>query len=484
MSVEEKSRQELVAEVEELRRRLAACEETLEAMRRGKPDGAAASGPQREQVCTVKSAPFEDLSEQKRDEEGLETSRKRTEQAARQSARELEVFDAIAEVLFTVRDEAMYSEVLEIILEATESKYGVFGYIEENGDLVVPSMARHIWDKCRVREKSLVFPRDAWGDCAWVQSIKEKSSICSNKPSTKIPAGHIDITRHVSAPLVHRDEIIGLLQVANKDTDYTGHDIRLLESIGRRVAPLLAARLQRDRQERHRRRAEDELVRKTRLAAIGELSATIAHDLRNPLASIQNAVFRLKCKAAENAPFLQEYLGIIGQEAARADGIINNLLSMVKANALHKREVDFGRLVADVLAKDPKGPRLRCKLSLTPDPYPVCADLDQLRRVVQNLLDNAAAAMGGQGELFVEARRDGQTDTIIFRDSGPGVPAEVRETLFEPLVTTKTAGIGLGLTICRQIVAEHGGTIELMDQAAGGAAFRIRLPRAKQQARS
>lgn len=244
---------------------------------------------------------------------------------------------------------------------------------------------------------------------------------------------------------------------------------------------LVEQRMARERAEAELARLHDELVRKTRLAAIGQVSATIAHDLRNPLGSVRNAVFRLKRKAPHDPPFLQEYLGIIDDEVATADAIITSLLSMARAKPPKKQEVDFGQVVADVLARDPAAEQLRCEVSLNPDPFTVCADSDQLSQIVQNLLDNASAAMGGQGELVIQAHRDGENDIVTFRDSGPGVPAEVRETLFEPLVTTKAQGTGLGLTICHQIVEVHGGSIELMEQDAGGAAFRIRLPSARKE---
>lgn len=240
---------------------------------------------------------------------------------------------------------------------------------------------------------------------------------------------------------------------------------------------LVEQRMARERAEAELEKLRDELVRKARLAAIGQVSATIAHEVRNPLGSIRNAVFRLKRKTPSDPPFIREYLGIIDDEVARADAIITNLLSMARAKAPETQDADFGQIVADVLARNPERAQLRCELSLNPDPFPVCADPYQLSQIVQILLDNAAAAMDGHGEVFMEAHRNGEIDAITFRDSGPGVPTEVRRTLFEPLVTTKAQGTGLGLTICQQMIELHGGTIELIEHDAGGAAFRIRLPR-------
>jgi len=120
---------------------------------------------------------------------------------------------------------------------------------------------------------------------------------------------------------------------------------------------------------------------------------------------------------------------------------------------------------------------MRCRTAMCPDPFLVQADPDQLRRVIANLLSNAIQATKGRGEILVEASRGPDGDTILFRDTGPGIPSEIRQSVFEPLVTNRTRGTGLGLTICREIVRRHGGAIEIIDHEEGGAAFEIWLPR-------
>ncbi|MBM4370791.1 MAG: PAS domain S-box protein, partial [Deltaproteobacteria bacterium] len=185
------------------------------------------------------------------------TQRKKMEEELRLSQRELTIRNRIVEIFLTSDGEQAYDEVMNVFLEAMESKYGVFGYIDENGAYVVPTMTRHIWDNCKVSDKDIVFPRATWGDSSWPTAIREKRTICINEPSVRTPKGHIPITRHISLPLIYRDQVIGLLQVANKQTDYAPADVRLFETIGRFIAPVLDARLQRDRQERIRRESEE-----------------------------------------------------------------------------------------------------------------------------------------------------------------------------------------------------------------------------------
>ncbi|MCX6165143.1 MAG: GAF domain-containing protein, partial [Ignavibacteriae bacterium] len=165
----------------------------------------------------------------------------------------------IGDIFLTIPDDEMYNEVLNVILEKIESPFGVFGFIDENGANVVPTMTRQIWDKCEVPEKSIVFPRDTWGDSSWPTAIREKRIICSNDYSANTPEGHIKIRRHISLPIIFQNEVIGLFQVANKETDYTETDINLLKKIAGYVAPVLNARLLRQRIVEEIRKLNEEL---------------------------------------------------------------------------------------------------------------------------------------------------------------------------------------------------------------------------------
>jgi len=176
-----------------------------------------------------------------------------------EKAEALAIQKRIADIFLTIPDEEMFYEVLKVILNVMQSPFGVFGYLDENGDFVVPTMTRHIWDKCQIPEKTFIFPRDTWGDSSWPRAIREKKLNYTNETSTKTPEGHINIQRHISMPILFQGEVIGLFQVANKETDYTEADIRLLESIAMQIVSILNARLQRDRKEKERKRAEEAL---------------------------------------------------------------------------------------------------------------------------------------------------------------------------------------------------------------------------------
>ncbi|MFZ1991602.1 MAG: PAS domain S-box protein, partial [Alphaproteobacteria bacterium] len=183
------------------------------------------------------------------------TERKRMEEALRQSEQRKTTLNQIATIFLTIPDAEMYGEVLAVVLQAMRSKFGTFGYIGGNGDLIIPSLTRGISGECQVPGKSIVFPPDTWGESLWSRAIREKKAFYSDGPF-RTPEGHVHIDNFLTVPIVFGKETIGLLSVANKDGGYTEEDRELQESIANFISPILNARLQRDRQERERKRAE------------------------------------------------------------------------------------------------------------------------------------------------------------------------------------------------------------------------------------
>jgi PAS domain S-box-containing protein len=186
------------------------------------------------------------------------TERKKAEEALQQSEREKAILNEIANVFLTTPDEKIYEEVLAVILKALKCRYGIFGYIGDSGDLIIPSMTKEIWSDCQVEGKSIVFPRHLWGDSLWGRSIKEMKTFCSEGPF-QTPEGHLPIHNFLTVPIVFTDKTIGLAAVANKDGGFSEEDKTVLERIAGNISPILNTRLQRDKQELERKRAEEAL---------------------------------------------------------------------------------------------------------------------------------------------------------------------------------------------------------------------------------
>ncbi|HZZ84689.1 MAG TPA: protoglobin domain-containing protein [Anaeromyxobacteraceae bacterium] len=217
-------------------------------------------------------------------------------------------------------------------------------------------------------------------------------------------------------------------------------------------------------------------ARSERLSTFGQLVGSIGHDLRNPLGVIETSLFILKGRLGEDER-ARKHAERIGEQLGVANGIIGNLLDMIRNRPLARVRVPLEPVLRGVVetVKRPAEVELRLEgFDGLPD---VQGDGLQLRQVFVNLIDNAVQAAAPAGLVRVEARAaaDGQVEVAV-EDSGPGVDEQVRRRLFEPLITTREKGNGLGLALVKRIVERHGGAIAYAPRAGAGARFVVTLP--------
>lgn len=219
------------------------------------------------------------------------------------------------------------------------------------------------------------------------------------------------------------------------------------------------------------------LIRQTQLAALGQLSASIAHELRNPLGAIRNVVFLLKRKLSTDNEKIQHYLAMMEEDIEQSDQIIRDLLSMARGKLPVKGMVSLGEVLENVWSHTPFHGQSRLVLDLVPQPFFLWCDQNQLQQVFRNLMENSVQAMHDlPGRVTVTARHDETMDVVTIHDTGEGIAMTDREQIFEPLFSHRVNGHGLGLTICRQIVESHGGTIRLTEGEIPGTTFLLKFP--------
>jgi PAS domain S-box-containing protein len=267
------------------------------------------------------------------------------------------------------------------------------------------------------------------------------------------------------------------------------YEIELLSKTGEYVPTELGATLI-DHQGRHaslifgrdikeRKQMEEQHLKLERLATIGELATMVAHDLRNPLTSIRNASFYIKntCpnRATAECKTALEMLNIIEQETVLANNIINDLLDFAAKRPLQKKRQNINEIIEDSLTKGTIPRNIEVKRNFKKAIIGV--DEKQLERVFLNLIKNAAQAMPDGGKLAVTTKETKDNVEIIFADTGIGISEENMSKLFTPLFTTKAKGIGMGLPICKNIVEQHNGTIEVKSKAGQGTTLTIKLPK-------
>jgi signal transduction histidine kinase len=241
------------------------------------------------------------------------------------------------------------------------------------------------------------------------------------------------------------------------------------------------SKLYEDLQQSHKEllSAQAELVRKTRMAAVGETAAAVAHETRNPLGALTNCIQLLR-KNPDLTGEDAELLEIIENESQRLNRIVSDFLAFGRPRPPHFQEVNLHELIDETLA--PIRRDGQCPSSIVffrqfdPSLPMVWADRDQLRQVFWNLFLNAIQAMGEKGELHVETRRQNSNAEVLVRDTGPGIAQSALPTLFEPFHSTKAGGTGLGLAIVRRIVEEHGGQITVDSALEEGTSFVVELP--------
>lgn len=274
------------------------------------------------------------------------------------------------------------------------------------------------------------------------------------------------ISRRVSGPLI---QMTGFAEALARG----GRDVRVNQSgrdeIGRlgRSLDTLAASLQ---------QYESELVGKEALATLGQTSALVAHEIRNPLNGIRGSVQFLQLRFPDDA-VINEYAGLMLDRVDWLARFVDSLLRFARLPAPRWTTKSAGSLFARAI--EPFRERAdRARVRLATDAgrdEPIACDEDQIVELLQNLVHNALDAVGTDGEISLSSARTGEGIELRVRDSGPGIDPALRARLFVPFNSSKREGTGLGLVMCRMIAGNHGGMLEL-DESGGGACFVVRLP--------
>jgi two-component system NtrC family sensor kinase len=232
------------------------------------------------------------------------------------------------------------------------------------------------------------------------------------------------------------------------------------------------------------RLANEQLVRTEKLSSLGKLSASIAHEINNPLAGILTFAKLVSRILAEGAPddsrraVLQRHLALIERETQRCSAIVKNLLDFARERPLQQKLLDVRAPMDEALSlveNQFKTQGIRIERDLENVPL-VVADFGQLRQAFVNIAMNACEAMGHDGTLRVATREQAGLVEIALTDTGPGIPKERLEHIFDPFFTTKDKGTGLGLSVVYGVVQKHEGTISVESEPGRGTTFTIRLP--------
>lgn len=225
--------------------------------------------------------------------------------------------------------------------------------------------------------------------------------------------------------------------------------------------------------------AEATIRRSERLAALGQLSAGLAHELRNPLGTIRASAEMLKKSVAAHDEVASELAGFISSEVDRMNSLVTRFLEFARPMELRLETCELAEVIDRAIARverDSGAGRAVIYKNYSPDIRPFPMDAELLERVIYNLVLNAVQASPAGGAVTVKTRPAGEAVEISVIDRGAGIEPKHLENIFNPFFTTKPDGVGLGLSIVSKIVDQHGGTMSVESEAGRGSVFRVYLP--------
>lgn len=302
----------------------------------------------------------------------------------------------------------------------------------------------------------------------------------------------------LGVPMIWEGNVEGVLSVArDRSEGYSDGDVEILMLLASHAASVLeqakvyadldlhnreirALNEELQRSNRQLRETQAELIRKDRLAFLGEMSGIVAHEIRNPLTSIRGFAQRI-ARRAESDPEVSGNAGVIVEEVDRLQRVLGDVLDFARRARARRKPTDIGQVIREtlqLLSYDSE--RLEVRLDLDDSLPLVHADPEQMKQVFLNLFRNAVQAMEGQGTMTIRARAADKRVEIEVQDTGTGIPVSVQEKMFTPFFTTKPAGTGLGLSLVKSLIEDHRGGISVSSEVGKGATFRLCLPLAKE----
>jgi two-component system, NtrC family, sensor histidine kinase HydH len=337
-------------------------------------------------------------------------------------------------------------------------------YIQHNEDEISRNRERN-----QANARQLMFGLLLLGSCGGVAGLLAGSLIARSLSQTIV-----QLSLPIRDTAGKLNEVVGPVAVSAQP----GFDD--LQAVLQRVSEHVSTVVERLQEQ------ERETLRAEQLAAVGQLAAGMAHELRNPLTAAK-AVLQLTDRPADLS---ERDLQVLKQEVRRLEQSVQTVLDFARPPQPEKRPVDLRQLMheaGELVSRRAQLQRILVDYVPPDDPITVVADATQLRQVLLNLILNALDAVSRDGVVRLELQsepaatvtsddRKGGRVVIRVRDSGPGLPVQIGERIFDPFISTKEIGLGLGLSICRRIVEAHRGVLSAAGDPDGGAVFTVSLP--------
>jgi PAS domain S-box-containing protein len=422
------------------------------------------------------------------------TERKKTELELVRNANRMNVLLRI--LLYPAKNaQAILDYALEEVLKLTGSKIGyIYHYSEERKQFVLNTWSKEVMKQCSVVEPQTCYELDKTG--LWGEAVRQRRAIVTNNfaaenPLKKgIPAGHVKLERFLTVPVFQDDKIVGVVGVANKDTDYDQEDVIQLQVLLGSVWKEIDRLHMKESQEK----LEEQLHQSQKMESVGRLAGGVAHDFNNILQAMLG-YSELLLETLPEEDRARDLVREIVSEGKRAATLTNQLLAFARKQPINPKVLDINETVGSMLKLLRR--LLGEDINLVWHPgeglWPVQMDPGQLDQILANLTVNARDAIAGIGRMTIETCRavldeaycaehlgatPGKYVMLAVSDDGCGMSKETMSRLFEPFFTTKMKGkgTGLGLATIYGIVKQNRGNISVYSEPQKGTTFKIYLP--------
>jgi len=409
------------------------------------------------------------------------SERKQTEEKIRRSYHYQSTISSILQIsLEPVSLDIQLERILDTVLSLpwlTPLSMGSIYLIEDDPDVLVMKAQRGLPES--IRSSCANVPV---GDCLCGLGASTREIMFSDRIDKRHEEKHEGTFAHghYCAPVVSGENVLGVLNLYVKE----GHvcnieEEQLISSITNTIAGVI----ERKRIELEKERLQEQLVQSEKMSALGRVTANVAHDIRNPLTVIGGFVRRLN-KIIPPGSKEKEYAAIITSEVNRLEKILKNVLTYSRHTALARERHDLNDIVYDFIKTYEiicKEQSIKIEMSFADLPQ-IMVDIDRASEAINNVLSNAIEAMPDGGILTVATRKEDMKGSsyisVDISDTGEGIPEDHLEQIFEPFYSSKISGhgAGLGLSICKKIVEDHGGFIRVKSAAGKGSTFSLYFP--------
>jgi signal transduction histidine kinase len=371
--------------------------------------------------------------------------------------------------------ESVLQKIADVARDVLGARYAALGVINEAGTGLSQFLTAGVDEATKRAIGPLPTGKGVLGLLITERRPIRIRTLASHAHSAGFPANHPPMGSFLGVPIMVRDKAYGNLYVTEKQgaDEFSEAD----EGVALMLASQAAIAIENAYTFRVLHETQEELVRKEKLATLGQLAGGVGHELRNPLGVIKNSVYYLNMVLPDDEK-VRKHLGILDREVANSNRIVTELLDFARVKAPIREPSGLGAIARTTLERLPLPDSVTVRLELDESVPPALVDAQQVGQILLNFLLNAVQAMPDGGNVTLSVAQNDETVFAAVEDTGVGIPPENLAKIFQPLFTTKAKGIGLGLALARDLAETNDAQITVESTVGLGTRFAVHFAKA------